>query len=172
MSASVDVGLPEYSGPMTWNVEFFADDRGRVPAREFLRGLDAPKRMAMIAAIECILEEHGIDVCRTEYGRQLGGGLFEFRLRHDERTVRRKAGRPAPDAAAGESVDVLLRMFCHAYGDKVILLLGGYDKGEDPSTRRQSREIAEARKRRRSFQLRRQPQAKGERRRGPKNGSN
>jgi hypothetical protein len=38
-------------------------------------------------------------------------------------------------------------VFCHAYGDRVILLLGGYDKGRDPSSRRQEREIALARSR-------------------------
>lgn len=46
--------------------------------------------------------------------------------------------------------------FCHAYGDKVVLLLNGYDKGEDPSGRRQQREIRLARKRLEEF---RQPGA-------------
>lgn len=41
---------------------------------------------------------------------------------------------------------VLLRVFVHFYGDKVILLLGGYDKGVDPKERRQQPEIAEARR--------------------------
>jgi hypothetical protein len=41
---------------------------------------------------------------------------------------------------------VLLRVFVHFYGDKVILLLGGYDKGANPKPRRQQREIAEARR--------------------------
>ena len=30
------------------------------------------------------------------------------------------------------------------YGDKIVLLLHGYDKGADPSPRRQQREIVEA----------------------------
>jgi hypothetical protein len=37
---------------------------------------------------------------------------------------------------------VLLRVFCHAYGAKVVLLLNGYDKAADPRDRRQQREIA------------------------------
>jgi hypothetical protein len=45
---------------------------------------------------------------------------------------------------AGERV--LLRVFVHFYGDKVILLLGGYDKGADPKPRRQQREITLARR--------------------------
>ena len=149
---------------MSWTIEFYEDDDGRQPARKFLLGLDAPKRMAMIAAIECFLEPRGLGVCDTEYGRHLGKGLFEFRLRHDEATVRRKAGQEA-DSADG-SGEVLLRLFCHAYADRVVLLLGGYDKGEDSSTRRQSREIEQARKRLRSFDLRRARQAAGAKRRG------
>jgi len=61
---------------------------------------------------------------RRQRRDQLGGGLFEFRLRDSE---------------------LLLRVFCHAYGDRIVLLLHGYDKGVDPSDKRQAREIAEAR---------------------------
>ena len=80
-------------------------------------------------------------VCATAYGKQLGKGLFEFRLRRDATSGalpgRHSRGEPR----------VLLRVFCHAYGNKVVLLLGGYDKGADPSPRRQSEEIAVARTR-------------------------
>ena len=41
---------------------------------------------------------------------------------------------------------VLLRVFVHFYGDKIVLLLCGYDKGRDPKEKRQQREIAQARK--------------------------
>jgi hypothetical protein len=55
---------------------------------------------------------------------------------------------------------VLLRAFCHAHGDKVVLLLGGYDKGRDPSAKRQQREIATARKLLRAFQAAQKAAAK------------
>jgi hypothetical protein len=51
---------------------------------------------------------------------------------------------------------MLLRVFCHAYGNRVVLLLAGYDKGEQPSARWQSAEIALARKRLKDWQQRRQ----------------
>lgn len=137
---------------MTWTVEFFEDDQGRQPAREWLESLDTLKRASAIAAIEVILTDMGLDVCGTEYGKQLGSGLFEFRIRHDEAVIRGKAGEPGE----GQRGEVLLRVFCHAHGQRIVLLLGGYDKGADPSTRRQSREIAAARGRLRSFQLRQQ----------------
>jgi phage-related protein len=147
---------------MTWNVEFFSDDGGRRPVREWLGSLDKAKRNAAIAAIEIQLAELGLDVCASEHGRQLGGGLFEFRIRHDEQVIRRKAG----GRGGSGSEKVLLRIFCHAYGEKIILLLGAYDKGADPSPRRQQREINTARRRLRSFKLGRQREAVGRRRRG------
>ena len=68
-------------------------------------------------------------------GRQLGQGLFEFRV---DRTVK-------PDDEIAEKL--VLRVFCHAYGDRKILVLHGYDKGKSPSSRRQQREIEVARSR-------------------------
>jgi len=134
---------------MTWTVEFFEDDRGRQPAREWLQSLDSAKRAAAIAAIEVLLTDLGLDVCATEHGKQLGAGLFEFRIRHDESVIRKKAG----EASTGKRGEVLLRIFCHAHGKKIILLLGGYDKGAAPSKRRQDREIETARQRLRAFKL-------------------
>ena len=59
-----------------------------------------------------------------------------------------------PEAVdAGE--DVLLRVFFTAYGERIVLLLGGYDKGADPGKRRQEREIDVARKRLTAFKAQR-----------------
>jgi phage-related protein len=150
---------------MSWSIEFFEDAAGRQPAREFLLALEPSKRAALIAAIEEVLEPRGLGVCATEYGRPLGKGLFEFRVRHDETVIRGKS-RDGEEPTGNRRGDVLLRLFCHAYGDKIILLLAGYDKGEDPSPRRQTREIEQARKRLRSFQLERQRKSTRGKRRG------
>jgi hypothetical protein len=56
-------------------------------------------RRSLGAALREVLQEQGINDCRTQFGKQLGEGLFEFRLR--------KAG-------------LLLRVFCHACGNKMI----------------------------------------------------
>jgi putative component of toxin-antitoxin plasmid stabilization module len=146
---------------LSWEIEFYEDDRGRQPAREWLSSLDKPKRDAAIAAIECYLAEFGLDICGTEHGKALGKGLFELRIRHDESVIRRKAG----EAGAKRGSQVLLRIFCHAYGQRIVLLLGGYDKGEDPAPRRQAREIETARQRLRSFSLRQKRRQAGSRRR-------
>jgi putative component of toxin-antitoxin plasmid stabilization module len=134
---------------MTWTVEFFEDDQGRQPAREWLQSLDSAKRAAAIAAIEVLLSDLGLGVCGTEHGKQLGTGLFEFRIRHDESVIRGKVGVEG----SGKGGEVLLRIFCHAYGQKIVLLLGGYDKGAASSKRRQDREIETARQRLRAFKL-------------------
>jgi phage-related protein len=147
---------------MAWNVEFFEDDQGRQPAREWLQSLDSGKRAAAIAAIEFYLAEFGQDICATEHGKHLGKGLFEFRIRHDEGVIRGKAG----GAGGSKQRDVLLRIFCHAYGERVVLMLGGYDKGSAPGAKRQDREIEIARARLRSFQMRLKRQRAAERRRG------
>ena len=47
-----------------------------------------------------------------------------------------------------------MRVFCHAHGDRLVLLLGGYDKGEDASAKRQNKEIEEARARLRRWKAR------------------
>jgi hypothetical protein len=141
---------------MAWKIEFYTEDGGRQPAREWLQSLRSPQRAAAVAAIETQLTELGLDICATEHGKQLGQGLFEFRIRQDQRILRRKAGQ----SGHGRSQKILLRIFCHAYGDRIVLLLGGYDKGADASVRRQRREIETARRRLRSFrQARRRRQA-------------
>jgi putative component of toxin-antitoxin plasmid stabilization module len=146
---------------VTWTIEFFEDDQGRQPAREWLQSLDSLKRASAIAAIEAILAERGLDVCATEYGKPLGSGMFEFRIRHDEAVIRGKTDAEG-DGKRGE---VLLRIFCHAYGQRIVLLLGGYDKGAAPSRRRQEREIETARSRLRSFKLQQSRRRAGAKRR-------
>ncbi len=119
-----------------FRLDFYKDAAGRQPVLEWLRDeVSISTRRVVGTALREILQEQGMGVCGTSFGRQLGGGLFEFRLR--ER-------------------DLLLRVFCHAYGDKVILLLAAYDKSEDPSARRQNEEIALARRRLTDWQGRQQ----------------
>jgi hypothetical protein len=121
------------------------------------RRLSVTQRHALDAALRLLLAAHGIDVCTSRYGRHLGGGLFEFRLDEDEWQLLRKwdpDSQGARPSAVGERI--LLRVFCHAVADQLILLLGGYDKGRDPSRRKQQREIATARQRLEDFIRRRQ----------------
>ncbi len=55
-------------------------------------------------------------------------------------------------------------MFVHFYGDRVVLLMHGYDKGADTSEKRQNKEIAEARRRLTAWKLAQARTAKQQRR--------
>lgn len=109
-----------------YQMDFYEDPEGTQPVRKWLRELPSQDRRTIGAALRYILQEQGVGVCGTAFGKQLGGGIFEFRLREG---------------------DMLVRVFCHAFGDRRILLLGAYDKRMDPSGRQQSKEISESRKR-------------------------
>jgi phage-related protein len=110
-----------------YTLEFYQDANGRQPVLRWIKDeLTPEERRTVGAAMREILQEHGVNVCGTSFGRHLGQGLFEFRLREE---------------------GLLVRVFCHAYGNRVILLLGAYDKGSDASKKRQDEEIAIARAR-------------------------
>jgi hypothetical protein len=149
-SATIDRKVQRVS---RFTIEFYEDEHGDSPVLRWLRDELTPiQRRAIGVAVREFLQEEGIGVCRSSYGKQLGDGLFEFRLRHDAAEILRSLGKTARPEPSGERV--LLRVFCHAYGDRIVLLLGGYDKGADPSPKRQQREIANARKRLKDFQRR------------------
>jgi hypothetical protein len=164
-----------------FEIEFYADANGRVPFRKWLDDLNEPKRLAMIAAIERILAKLGPGVCGSEWGKKLGATIFEFRVRHSvEEITAMFPDYPELGAAVAAAVvdgpgvkgkkppsKVVLRALCHLRpGGKIVLILGGYDKGEDPSPRRQQNEIEYARKRLKELQLREAREKNATERRG------
>ena len=138
-----------------FQIEFYDDPDTRTePVREWmLEDLTRYQRRALGVALYELLQRRGVDVCAGEYGKALGQGLFEFRLRHDADEIVAMHTGQTPKGEADEG-RVLLRVFCHAFGDRIILLVGGYDKAADPGTRRQAKEIEIARKRLREFKSR------------------
>lgn len=116
---------------------------------DWLRNLSLTKKQVLGSAMREVLQQLGIGVCGTEFGKQLGHGLFEFRVRQMAGAVQNvKGAKKLPPER------ILMRVFCHAYGDHLVLLLGGYDKGEDPSAKRQNKEIENARTRLRGWKTR------------------
>jgi hypothetical protein len=76
-------------------LEFYEHAAGRKPVLEWLRDtVSISTRRVIGTALREILQEQGMGVCGTSFGRQLGGGVFD-RLREG---------------------NLLLRAFCHAYG--------------------------------------------------------
>lgn len=147
-----------------YTITFFRDQGGDEPVYRWLtEELSPVLRRILGFAMNEVLQEEGVDVCGTEYGRQLGDGLFEFRIRG---TVGDFIKKPVPVPNPDEKL--LLRIFCHAHGDKVILLLAGYDKLANPSRSRQDTEIELARMRLRAWKLGQKRAAKAvSRRRSP-----
>ncbi len=128
-----------------WTPEPFEADDGSVPFESFINDLSDFKFAALDAAIRVVLAERGIDLVRTEWLKALGQGLHEFRVRHDADEIARMFGHE-PDELDAPPEKILLRVFVHFHGDKIVLLLGGYDKGKTPKPKRQQREIERARK--------------------------
>lgn len=140
-----------------YTLEFYEDDSGDEPARRWIKEQLAPtQRRAIGVAMHEILAHEGIDVCQSEFGKALGDGLYEFRLRHsaEEILARKGRARRVIDTLRGKSQRILLRVFFHPHGDKLILLLGGYDKGRSPGKKRQQKEIDVARERLRDWRAR------------------
>lgn len=147
-----------------FTIEFFEEPSGRRPVEDWMESeLSDVELAALLAGFEHVLSHQGIGVCQSEWGKQLGEGLFEFRIRHTAAEIQRMFGGETR-GEQGRSQRVLLRVFCHAYGAKIVLLLNGYDKGADPSERRQQREIALARRRLTEFQERQARERKAKRR--------
>lgn len=136
---------------LPYKLEFYADESGSKPALEWIKNdLSETKRRAIGAAMEQYLQTQGRAVCDDKaWGKPLGSGLFEFRL------MRVHKYEVEVDGEAVEKTEKMsLRVFCHAYGERKILILGGYDKGRHSGSSRQQREIEIARGRLRDWKAR------------------
>ncbi|MFC5930336.1 hypothetical protein D6T64_15905 [Cryobacterium melibiosiphilum] len=71
---------------------------------------------------------------------------YEFRVRKSLQAILSQANVELPAELVDVDRNVLIRVFCTFYGDKIVLLYSGYDKKNDPSEKRQQREITRARK--------------------------
>ena len=137
-----------------YQLEFFAEDDGTKPVLAWIKtDLTATQRRAVGTAMRRVLQVNGIGVCASSWGKQLGDGLFEFRVRLTGRQMLREGWARPGSVDASERI--LLRIFCHAYGERLVLLLGGYDKGSSSAKSRQAGEIALARGRLRRHRARR-----------------
>jgi hypothetical protein len=123
-----------------WTIEYEGDDFDR-----FIRSLPKYDQIVLAAAVKHVLAVHGIDICSGEWGKPLGQGLYEFRVRRSLDAILSLAELDH-SGVPGADQSVLLRVFCTFYGDKIVLLYNGYDKKRDPSPKRQQKEIAKARK--------------------------
>jgi putative component of toxin-antitoxin plasmid stabilization module len=152
--------------PGDWTIEVFEADNGSQPFAQFVAKLTPAQRLALNAAVEHRLVPFGMELVRTEWMKPLKEGLYELRIRHHAHEIARLDRNAAPGSSS-RSERILLRVFVHFYGNRIVLLLGGYDKGKEPSERRQQHEIASARKLLRQFQSRQRRDREERQGRGP-----
>lgn len=131
--------------PKIWTVEIEDDQKFRA----FYRSLEDIEQAVLRAALQEVLPRLGMDICNTEWGKALGGGLYEFRIRRSLEAIYREfvsedAARSTPSNLRGREVS--LRVFCTFEGNKIALVLDGYDKQKDPSRKTQNTMIAKSRK--------------------------
>jgi putative component of toxin-antitoxin plasmid stabilization module len=138
-----------------WQLEIYETEKGHQSFTAWAKKLSDTKFVALDAALRVVLAQRGLDLARTEWLKALGDGLHEFRVRHDADEIRQMFGGQGARVRPRERI--LLRVFVHFHGSRVVLLVGGYDKGKDPGERKQQREIGRARKNLADWRRRQRP---------------
>ncbi|GAB2469172.1 hypothetical protein [Xylanimonas ulmi] len=124
LGADFDPSAPE------WTVEVWEDENGRSPFASWFDRLEEQDQAIVDAVLTRVVATLGIGVCSTEWGKALGDGLYEVRMRCSLNAIlnRGRSTELEPLQMAGGDRTVLLRLFCTFHGNKVVLLFQGYDK--------------------------------------------
>ena len=116
------LGVPTVDGMGgPWQITYYVDENGREPFRRWVDGLPPSAARAVFDEIEIRLALDGPNVCRDHWGRSLGRGLYELRIRRDR---------------------LLVRVFFGTARGRVVIILGGLDKGRRPKHQRAAIEEA------------------------------
>lgn len=129
-----------------WSIEVFTDSNGYSPFTNWLeKDLRPVEVEALDIAIQKILAPNGNSLASTKWLTPLGRGLYEFRISHTADEI--EGFYSQKEIGKGKKHQkILLRVFVHFYGKKVVLILGGYNKGARDQTRYQQEQISQARK--------------------------
>ena len=139
--------------PGKWTIVFYEDAQGRRPVEKWIDGLSDQKSEAVIVALQEVLAVNGINLASGAWMKSVGGGLYEFRMRHSASEIQGMY-KAVNRRLEGGAEAVLLRIFVAFAGEKVIVLLGAYDKGKNSKQLFQQRQIEIARKRLREWNRR------------------
>ena len=127
-----------------WSIELLILPSGQIPYETFRNSLEPYEKELLDLCIEKILGRQGNNVCDTNWGKSLGSGLYEFRINRSLSAVFDDIGIGAKNPLRSNE-SKLFRVFFAVEGSKVILLLCGYNKGKDPSHKKQQKLIKTAR---------------------------
>ena len=101
-----------------------------------------------------VLAVNGISLASGAWLKPLGSGLYEFRIRHSASEIQAMY-KAANKGLVGAAEAILLRVFVAFEGQRLIVLLGAYDKGKNDKQGFQQAQIQIARKRLRDWKRRR-----------------
>ena len=132
--------------PTKWKIEFYEDAQGRRPVEKWIDGLNDQKAEAVLVALQEVLSVNGIDLASGAWLKSLGKGLYEFRIRHSASEIQTMY-KVANKGLVGGAEAILLRVFVAFEREKLIVLLGAYDKGKNDKQGFQQAQIEIARKR-------------------------
>jgi hypothetical protein len=108
----------------------------------FVKSLTPIKQRTLEASLDKILLVHGLELVDGDLIKNLGGGLYEFRVGPTTTRMMNKAGEGSKETHQ----KIALRVFLSFEGIRLIVLLGSYDKGANDSKSKQQSEIAQARR--------------------------
>ena len=108
---------------------------------KFVKSLTPAKQRTLEASIDKILLVHGFEVVDGDLVKNLGGGLYEFRVGPNTTRMMNKAGLESKIPHQ----KIVIRVFVSFEADRIVVLLGSYDKGASDSKSKQQSEIAKAR---------------------------
>ena len=137
-----------------WTVEFYEDSQGRRPVEKWIDGLNDQKAEAVLVALQEVLAVNGIKLASGAWLKSLGKGLYEFRVRHSALEIQAMY-KVANKGLVGGAEAILLRVFVAFEGERLIDLIGAYDKGKNDKQGFQQAQIEIARKRLRDWKRRR-----------------
>lgn len=136
------------------NIQFYEDPQVRVPVERWIDGLSEQKAEAVFVALKEVLAVNGINLTSGAWLKSLGSGLYEFRIRHSSSEIQAMY-KVANKGLVARAEEILLRIFVAFEGEKIIVLLGAYDKGKKDKKSFQQAQIEIARKRLRDWKRRR-----------------
>ena len=119
---------------------------GTRPFETWIRKHPVTVQIVADALISELLAYVGADICKTEVGKSLGGGVYELRTRQQAQTLLKRLQWDVPPSARDLSQPVFIPIYFAIGENRRIVLLGGFNKGSLSSPRAQSSSISQARK--------------------------
>ena len=81
-----------------YTIEWYIDENNRDVVRDWINELTPLKRRAIGVAMYEILQHEGEKVVESEFGKHLGQGLYEFRVRQGPGEILKRSKRVAGDS--------------------------------------------------------------------------